>query len=592
MNEKITTEDLACIIDQIRNKNSEEVEDTSKFRYAIYCRRSSDDPKRQAHSLPDQIRECKRIAHERNLIIPPNSIFTESQSAKEPDIRPVFRSLLNAIKEGKYDGILSWHPDRLSRNMKEAGEIIDLLDSNIIKDLQFVSFYYERSSSGKMTLGIIFVLAKSYSDNLSSSVLRGMKSRIEAGELKGNYVVHGYFKDKYSYLRPDGINYQLIEQAWKMRFEGKTQQEIADFLNQNNYEKATSIGGVKHQIYKMDKTSISNMLRDPIYAGILVYGSHKAVDLSKIYDFMPILTPNKFLELNKEDKFKNILKQRDRASKGGTIKSDLMRGKVFCAECKQPMHTGISKNRKDSKIQYFYYRCETEGCKAPTKNFRAKLLLDFVYKFLDENRFNSKEAYEQYVIDAKKTSEANFELLDGQQRSLRRQITEQKDKIDSIKDLLIDENDKKLKKVFKQDLTIEMTKLKKLEKELEQVKEAISVNKEAILEYPRFLELFGNLPQIIRQNRDIQWQDFFIKKIFSNFYIKEKIVSQFELNEPFKSMLNPPKVGGGREIRTFIELTFSILSENFGLVKDFNQSLSSFIEEHTPVEAPTFAVKL
>ena len=75
MNQDITPDELAKIIDKIRNKKDEEQEDASKYRYAIYVRKSTDDPKRQARSLPDQILECRRTVKERGLIIPPNSIF-------------------------------------------------------------------------------------------------------------------------------------------------------------------------------------------------------------------------------------------------------------------------------------------------------------------------------------------------------------------------------------------------------------------------------------------------------------------------------------------------------------------------------------
>ncbi len=549
MNQDITPDELAEIIDKIRNKKDEEQEDISKYRYAIYVRKSTDDPKRQARSLPDQILECRRIAKERHLVIPPNSIFQESQSAKEPDIRPVFRKLIDAIKEGKYDGILSWHPDRLSRNMKEAGEIIDLIDSKIIKDLQFVSFYFENNSTGKMVLGITFVLAKSYSDQLSTNVLRGQKNRIEAGELKGNLVVHGYFKDKNSYLRPDGRNFQLIQEAWNMRIKGATQPVIADYLNKNNYEKAIGVGGRKHQPYRMDKTVVSNMLRDPIYAGVLVYGSQKSVNLNEFYDFVPMIEPTIFVQLNKEDKFNKILKQRMRGYRG-EVKSDLMRGKVFCSECKKAMHTGLTpKNLKSGKTHYFYYRCDTEGCKLHNKSVRANMITDFVYKFLDENRFDSKELYEQCKLDANKMAESNHKLLDGQKKSLTRQITEQKEKIDSIKDFLIEEKEAGLKKEFRDDLKNETARLKETQDNLSEVEQAILANKELIIEYPKFLELYEVLPQIMRDNRHIKPQDFFIKKIFSNFYINKKSVSDFELNEPFKSMLKSQKVGGGRGAR-------------------------------------------
>ena len=81
------------------------------FKYVIYARKSTDDKDKQVRSLGDQIKECEEYAKGKNLKC--KDIIQEAVSAKEPDIRPKFREMIDALKAGKYDGILSWHPDRL-----------------------------------------------------------------------------------------------------------------------------------------------------------------------------------------------------------------------------------------------------------------------------------------------------------------------------------------------------------------------------------------------------------------------------------------------------------------------------------------------
>jgi DNA invertase Pin-like site-specific DNA recombinase len=80
---------------------------------------------------------------------------------------------------------IAWHPDRLARNMKEAGTIIDLVDRNLIRDLKFPTFTFENTPAGKMLLGITFVMAKQYSEHLSESVDRGNARAIEDAEFIG-----------------------------------------------------------------------------------------------------------------------------------------------------------------------------------------------------------------------------------------------------------------------------------------------------------------------------------------------------------------------------------------------------------------------
>lgn len=157
--------------------------DPSTLKYAIYARKSTLGEDRQERSIGDQIKDCVTREIQPNQL---NVVQTveEKCSAKEPDIRPKFRQLVEDVKSGLIDGIISWHPDRLSRNMKEAGEHIDLLDKGILKDLRFATSTFENSPTGKMLLGISFVLSKQYSEHLSESVSRGNKHKTEDGKFE------------------------------------------------------------------------------------------------------------------------------------------------------------------------------------------------------------------------------------------------------------------------------------------------------------------------------------------------------------------------------------------------------------------------
>ncbi len=94
------------------------------LRYVMYVRKSSEDAEAQAKSLPDQIAACKEYARTKGLLVVGEPI-QEPKSAKKSGNRPLFLQMLKDIEKGKYDGILPWHPDRLSRNSLEAGKIVD-----------------------------------------------------------------------------------------------------------------------------------------------------------------------------------------------------------------------------------------------------------------------------------------------------------------------------------------------------------------------------------------------------------------------------------------------------------------------------------
>src|SRR3989338_11152665 len=232
--------------------------DFTKLKYVLYTRKSTDDPERQIRSVEDQIIEGKQFANRLGIKIIKTVI--EKKSAKKPNLRPLFRQMLKDSKEGLYDGILSWNPDRLARNMKEGGEIIDMIDEDIIKDLKFVTHHFTKDANGKMLLGMAFVLSKQYSDKLSQDVTRGFHRKVEEG--KSHIVKHGYITDKEGYYRPDGNNFKLICQAWQMRKEGESEEKIAKELNGKGYYRL--VKSTKRKV-DMDKRILSKVFRDPFY---------------------------------------------------------------------------------------------------------------------------------------------------------------------------------------------------------------------------------------------------------------------------------------------------------------------------------------
>lgn len=167
--------------------------------YVIYARKSTKGKDRQERSIKDQISDCQKIV--KDLKIRPVKIFKEMESAKTSGKRNKFKEMIEGIKSGRYNSIIAWHPDRLARNMKEAGEIIDLLDRGKIVSLKFATYTFIRDANGIMTLGIQFVLAKQYSDNLSASSTRGSVNIAREGKAP-------LWKPKYGYKVNDAKVFQ------------------------------------------------------------------------------------------------------------------------------------------------------------------------------------------------------------------------------------------------------------------------------------------------------------------------------------------------------------------------------------------------
>ncbi|OGL99152.1 hypothetical protein A2304_03305 [Candidatus Uhrbacteria bacterium RIFOXYB2_FULL_57_15] len=231
------------------------------YLYVIYRRKSTDDDKKQRQTLDDQLKDCMAIAEQYNLKIA--KVFTESVSAKEPGIRPKFREMMDGLMRGRYDGIISRAPDRLARNMREGGEIIDLLDQGIIKDLRFHSMTFMNTAEGKMLLGISFVMAKQWVEGHAGRVKDATDKRTREGVNLGK-PKHGYYNDNMGCMRPDSENWQLIRGVFDRRFQGMGLKEIAAWLKAEEYPRKT---GHERLSVVVDTAFISSLPQETAYAG-------------------------------------------------------------------------------------------------------------------------------------------------------------------------------------------------------------------------------------------------------------------------------------------------------------------------------------
>lgn len=154
-----------------------------------------------------------------------------------------------------------------------------MLDTDVIKDIRFVSHHFSNDANGKMLLGMLFVFSKHYSDDLSSKVKRGVRGNLRDYK-SGGTPKHGYIRDNEGIYRIDGKNFEIIQRAWQMRANGENIQMICDFINEQGYQKFFKKEDKGHQTFVMTDSVLSNLFKDTFYFGELVQ-SDEVIDLVK-----------------------------------------------------------------------------------------------------------------------------------------------------------------------------------------------------------------------------------------------------------------------------------------------------------------------
>ncbi|MDQ5961687.1 MAG: site-specific recombinase, partial [Patescibacteria group bacterium] len=284
------------------------MEQTKKF--FVYARKSTDDKDRQVRSIADQLSELQEIAKKENLEIV--DIFIEKQTAKVPG-RPIFREMITRLEAGEAQGILAWHPDRLARNSIDGGRVIYLVDTKIILDLKFSTFWFDPTPQGKFMLSIAFSQSKYYVDNLSENIKRGQRNKVKSGIWPQSAPI-GYINDNSTKtLFVDEVKSPLIKQAFETYAQGGyTLKRLRDSFN------ALGLTGKRTTL---SVSNYHNMLRNPFYYGVMRYGG-------ELYEgkHPPIISKSLF------DECQEVMKRKSK-SKTKTLKPYLYRGVFRCAEC-------------------------------------------------------------------------------------------------------------------------------------------------------------------------------------------------------------------------------------------------------------------
>src|ERR1017187_9651576 len=151
-----------------------------RVKYCLYARKSTEEEDKQILSIDSQIKEMEKMATEQDLDIV--TMKKESHSAKEAGQRPIFNEIVEEIKQKKFDGILTWAPDRISRNAGDLGRIVDLMDQGLLTEIRtFGGQRFTNNPNEKFLLMILGSQAKLENDNKVINVKRGLRARAAMG---------------------------------------------------------------------------------------------------------------------------------------------------------------------------------------------------------------------------------------------------------------------------------------------------------------------------------------------------------------------------------------------------------------------------
>lgn len=301
-------------------------------------------------------------------------IRKESHSAKDSGQRPEYMRMLADIRGKQFNGVLTWAPDRLSRNAGDLGILVDLMDQGLLHEIRTHGQNFRNSPNEKFLLMILCSQAKLENDNRGLNVKRGLRAKCEMGYRPGvsplGYLNNRYPKKGQKKVELDLVRAPLIKQVFeKVAYEGYSGHKILHWLN-NETDFTTRSGK------KIVLSTIYIMLRDPYYYGQFEYPresgkwyqvGHESIITKEVFDIAQenLGTFQKRTSGTKEFDFNKLIK---------------------CGSC----GSGITPEEKFKNIsdgtrrRYVYYHCsqgKRVACKEPY--IREEELLNQLLSLID-----------------------------------------------------------------------------------------------------------------------------------------------------------------------------------------------------------------
>lgn len=282
---------------------------------AIYCRVSTDEQAEFGYSIDEQKRLLEEWCKANDYIIY-KCYSDRGISGKNIKDRPALKELLSDAKEGKFDMVISWKINRVSRKLEDVLKIVNILEKNNITFKSYSEPFETDTPAGRMQFQMMALIGEFERGTIAQNVKMGMIAKAKSGNWCGGRVL-GYD------LVPN--NSPEEEKKGKNKLEiNEKEAEIVRFIF-NEYSKGKGYKAITNQINKLGyKTkkgnsfavgAIRDILTNPVYIGeirynvrqnwsekrrrninpnpIRVKGKHKAIIDKELWDKVQLILESK-----------------------------------------------------------------------------------------------------------------------------------------------------------------------------------------------------------------------------------------------------------------------------------------------------------
>jgi DNA invertase Pin-like site-specific DNA recombinase len=171
---------------------------------AIYARVSTDRQK-----VDMQIRELRDFVKRSGWKI--FNEYTDQGYTGANTKRPAFAEMMYVARKRKFDVLLVWKLDRLSRSLKDLINTLDELGSLGIHFISYDNNLDTTTPTGKLVFQIIGAVAEFEKDIIRERVRAGLENARQKGKRLGRPEINNDILKKAMVLRRQGLSFRQIE---------------------------------------------------------------------------------------------------------------------------------------------------------------------------------------------------------------------------------------------------------------------------------------------------------------------------------------------------------------------------------------------
>ena len=320
------------------------------MRVFTYCRVSTEEQATDAHySLANQEQKARDYAKAKDWRVA--NVVKDVASGKDAN-RDGYQQLLSCIENRSIDGVVVYRLDRLSRNVRDIYDFLDMIRDANIAFISLSEGFDTTTAMGRAMLGVAAVFAQLTREIIGENVKDGLMRRAQAGLYNGNkYGPYGYRYDKDSgmlVVAPQEA--EVVRRVFDLFANRKWgTDKIATLLNQEIIP--TREGA------QWNKFQIRLLVRNSTYVGRVTW--HKEEFPGK---HEPLISEDVFATTQELIEAKKRLPPRTHQSE------HLLSGLAVCGMCGKSLKLHYGAAKKDGS-RYRFYKHGRDAKRDPCKGF-------------------------------------------------------------------------------------------------------------------------------------------------------------------------------------------------------------------------------